>query len=228
MQPSQIKAVESLLDAYRAGYFPMGDNRRGGPINWYNPDLRGIIPLEVGAGGLHIPRRLMDRVRSRRFHITTDEAFVDVMRACAAPRPPPGEQHSWIDERVIAAYTLVHQAGHAHSIEAWLTQDSHRVLVGGLYGVHIGAAFFAESKFHNADRGGTDASKVCLFHLTAHLRRRGFKLLDVQFWNPHLDQFGCIEIPRDQYLEALKSATAKKVAWQPFDPETNTIIQPRP
>jgi leucyl/phenylalanyl-tRNA--protein transferase len=160
----------------------------------------------------------MDRVRSNRFHITTDQAFVDVMRACAAPRPPPGEQHSWIDDRIIDAYTALHEAGHAHSVEAWLAHDNDRVLVGGLYGVHIGAAFFAESKFHAPDKGGTDASKVCLVHLITHLRRRGVELLDVQFWNPHLEQFGCIDIPREEYHLRLRAATTKEVAWLPFDP----------
>ncbi len=213
MHPSRAKAVESLLQAYRSGYFPMGDNHTPGPIKWLNPDPRAIIPLDAA----HIPRRVMDRVRSGKFEVTTDQAFVDVMRACAAPRPPPGEQHSWIDERIIEAYAALHEAGHAHSIEAWLGQGASRTLVGGLYGVHIGAAFFAESKFHSAAKGGTDASKVCLAHLFLHLNRRGFELLDVQFWNPHLEQFGVIEIPQEQYLARLGTAIPKPVAWQPFD-----------
>ncbi len=213
MHPSRAKAVESLLEAYRSGYFPMGDNRTRGPIKWLNPDPRAIIPLDTA----HIPRRVMDRVRSGKFLVTTDQAFVEVMRACAAPRPPPGEQHSWIDERIIEAYAALHEAGHAHSIEAWLGDGPSRTLVGGLYGVHIGAAFFAESKFHHAAKGGTDASKVCLAHLFLHLQRRGFELLDVQFWNPHLEQFGVIEIPQPQYLARLTSAIAKSVPWQPFD-----------
>lgn len=192
----------------------MGDNQGGGAIQWYNPDPRAILPLDES---LHIPRRLLDRVRSGKFRVTTDEAFADVMRACAAPRPPPGEQHSWIDERIIAAYTSLHKAGYAHSIEAWLVENGGPVLVGGLYGVHIGAAFFAESKFHAPERGGTDASKVCLVHLITHLRRRGFELLDVQFWNPHLDQFGCLEVPREEYLKRLKAAIERDVTWLPFE-----------
>ena len=149
---------------------------------WLNPDPRGIIPLQE-RDGLHLPRRLMQRVHSQRFAITSDVAFEEVMRGCALPRPR--EPVSWIDERIIAVYTALHDAGHAHSIEAWLADDaggrvraahqsSHGLLVGGLYGVHIGSAFFAESKFHRADLGGTDASKVCLAHLVLHLRRRGF------------------------------------------------------
>ena len=217
MQPWKIKAVESLLGAYRSGFFPMGDNRspEGGAIQWFNPDPRAVIPLTPDHG-LHLPRRLLARVNSHRFEITTDQAFADVMRGCAAPRPPPGEQHSWIDARIIDVYTALHEAGHAHSIEAWLNRDETRTLVGGLYGVHIGAAFFAESKFHRADLGGTDASKVCLVHLIHHLHARGFELLDVQFWNPHIDQFGCTEIPQAEYLARLKAAANREVAWLPF------------
>src|SRR5258708_258316 len=136
MQPWRIKTVEALLGAYRSGFFPMGDNRRsgGGAIRWFNPDPRAIIPLEESAG-LHVPRRLAERVRSRRFEITSDQAFAEVMLGCAAPRPPPGEQHSWIDGRIIDAYVALHRAGHAHSIEAWRSDSGMRVLVGGLYGV---------------------------------------------------------------------------------------------
>lgn len=214
MHAWKMRAVESLLGAYRSGYFPMGDNRRpGGPIKWFNPDPRAIIPLDAG---LHLPRRLVERARSRRFAMTTDRSFADVMRGCAVPRPPPGEEHSWIDDRIIEAYTALHEAGHAHSIEAWLDDGTGRILVGGLYGVHIGAAFFAESKFHRADLGGTDASKVCLVHLVRHLKARGFELLDVQFWNPHIDQFGCTEIPKAEYLARLHAATAREIAWLPM------------
>ena len=211
-----MKNVQTLVGAYLAGYFPMGDNHRAEPIRWFNPDPRAIIPLTPEAG-LHVPRRLMERVRSRRFEITTDQAFAEVMRGCAAPRPPPGEKHSWIDARIIESYVALHEAGHAHSIEAWLHDGGTRILVGGLYGVHIGAAFFAESKFHRADLGGTDASKVCLVHLILHLSARGFELMDVQFWNPHIDQFGCTEIPREEYLKRLKEATSRELAWLPFE-----------
>jgi leucyl/phenylalanyl-tRNA--protein transferase len=220
MEPWRMRNIEALLGAYRSGFFPMSDNRRLGPLRWFNPDPRAIIPLTDEAG-LHIPRRLADRVRSRRFEIATDRAFTDVMRGCAAPRPPPGEQDSWIDDRIIDAYTALHEAGHAHSIEAWLSHNGTPTLVGGLYGVHIGAAFFAESKFHRPDLGGTDASKVCLVHLIRHLRARGFELLDVQFWNPHIDQFGCTEIPREEYLVRLKAATPRELAWLPFDASRN-------
>ncbi len=200
-----------MLEAYRLGAFPMGDTAEGGPIRWYSPDPRGIIPLE----GFHVPRRLADKVRSRVFEVTTDRAFEAVIRACAEPRPPPGEQESWIDERIVSSYVGLHRAGHAHSVEAWSHGAGGPELVGGLYGVHIGAAFFAESKFHRPGMG-TDASKVCLARLVMHLRARGFELLDVQMWNPHLAQFGCVEVARSGYLEQLRAACAKSVSWMPW------------
>ena len=225
--------MRTLVEAYRQGYFPMAPD---GAMDWHNPDPRGVIPLSEGEG-LHIPRRLRDRVRSGRFAITTDVAFEAVVRGCALPRP--SEPKSWIDERIVRAYAALHEAGHAHSIEAWLGEDGMQrgagkagpthplgpwieggggVLVGGLYGVHIGGAFFAESKFSLPALGGTDASKVCLAHLIAHLRRRGFTLLDTQFWNPHIGQFGCMEIPRAEYLVRLGAAVASPVEWLPFEP----------
>lgn len=204
--------VEAMLAAYREGCFPMADpDRPRADLDWYSPDPRAILPL-TEAEGFHVPRRLVDRVRSNRFRVTTDRAFGEVIQACAGPRPD--EPKSWIDPRIIHLYTALHEAGHAHSIEAWLGET----LVGGLYGVHIGGAFFAESKFSRPTEGGTDASKVCLVHLVRHLRTRGFSLLDVQFWNPHLDQFGIREIPKATYLAALTIAAGEEVPWLPFDP----------
>jgi leucyl/phenylalanyl-tRNA---protein transferase len=210
-------AVEPLLRAYREGYFPMADpDRPQSDLMWFNPDPRGVLPLSE-ADGFHIPRRLQGRLRSGCFRVTTDTAFAEVIRACAAPRRD--EPNSWIDHRIVALYTALHEAGHAHSIEAWLPRVGHPpALVGGLYGVHIGGAFFAESKFSRPAEGGTDASKVCLVHLVRHLRERGFTLLDVQFWNPHLEQFGCREIPRSEYLRRLAEATITPRDWLPFEP----------
>lgn len=231
----QAQLVAGLLEAYRQGYFPMADSPgpdgRPGRLAWFNPEQRGIIPL-TRLQGLHIPRRLRDRVRSGRFTMTTDEAFEAVMRGCALPRP--GEAQTWIDERIIHAYATLHRAGHAHSIEAWVGEESAaghplarwlpsgaRTLVGGAYGVHIGGAFFAESKFCLPALGGTDASKVCLVHLIAHLARRGFSLLDTQFWNEHIDQFGCVEVAQQEYLTRLDAAVARDAAWAPFEPEAD-------
>lgn len=186
-----------------------------GPFAWFNPEQRGILPLET----FHIPRRLQERVRSRRFRITTDRAFAAVMAGCALPRP--GEGDTWINQDMMEVYAALHSEGHAHSVEAWLEHAGERRLVGGIYGVHIGAAFFAESKFCRPDMGGRDASKVCLAHLVLHLRRRGFRLLDVQYWNQHLEQFGCEEIPRAAYLSRLAEAVEVPVEWEPFDAESD-------
>jgi leucyl/phenylalanyl-tRNA--protein transferase len=227
-QPETL--VQHLLEAYRRGYFPMADPEghagTPGAIVWLNPDPRGILPLTEDEG-LHWPRRLRERVRSRRFVISADRAFEEVMRGCAEPRP--GELGTWIDERFVGAYGLLHEAGHAHSVEAWVVGERDgtstggtpvsRVLVGGVYGVHIGGAFFAESKFCRPALGGTDASKVCLVHLVQHLMRRGFVLLDTQFWNAHIGQFGCREIPRAEYLRRLTAAAAMEVSWGVFEPE---------
>ncbi len=260
--------IDGLLGAYRQGYFPMAEPaRRGRPgrVLWFNPDPRAVLPLEAprssppgdDRGTFHVSRSLRRTVRQGRFRITTDTCFEAVMRGCAAPRHD--EPESWIDERIIGAYGLLHRAGFAHSIEAWVGEEEEKkrpaaagrlrdeeterealhpltpspphpltnregtqgpTLVGGLYGVHIGGAFFAESKFSDPARGGTNASKVCLVHLVHHLRRRGFALLDVQFSNPHLEQFGIVEVSRERYLERLGAATAKEIEWLPFDAET--------
>jgi leucyl/phenylalanyl-tRNA---protein transferase len=207
--------VQAVLGAYREGYFPMADPARPGELFWFNPPARGVIPLRAEEG-LHIPRRLRERARSGRFRMTTDEAFEGVIRGCAEPRLASPD--SWIDEQIVEIYTRLHRAGHAHSVEAWLDDPAHPVLVGGLYGVHLGAAFFAESKFSRPAQGGTDASKVCLYYLIAHLRRRGFTLLDVQYWNPHLEQFGCRELPRRRYLSLLGEAVLREAPWLPFEP----------
>lgn len=151
-----------------------------GSLDWFRPRQRGIIPLD----NFHIPASLAREVRKGRFEITCDTAFEETMRWCATDRG--GWNRSWIDERLIRAYTALHQAGYAHSVEARRNGE----LVGGLYGVHIGSAFFGESMFSKPEKGGTNASKICLVHLVNHLRTRGFTLLDTQFWNPHLAQFG--------------------------------------
>ncbi len=199
----QILTPETLLWAYRNGLFPMADPGTS-LIEWFSPDPRGVIPLET----FHVPGNLGREVRGGRFEIRSDTAFDAVIRACAQPRPD--DDLSWIDRRMIEAYTTLQRLGHAHSVEAWLEGD----LVGGLYGVHIGAAFFGESMFSHPDRGGTNASKVCLVHLVDRLRRGGFLLLDTQFWTEHLDQFGCIEIDRAQYLTTLARAVAQEGRWE--------------
>ena len=210
------KACSDLLEAYARGLFPMGEP--DGSVSWYDPDPRGVIPLEPG--GLRVSRSLRQRVRSGVFQITSDGAFEDVIRACAEPRPGRDGGQTWIDERFVTIYTALHRRGRAHSVEAWRVDgDGRRRLVGGLYGVRLGALFAGESMFSRPLLGGTDASKVCLVHLVAHLRARGFTLLDTQFQNDHLARLGCVEISRDAYHGRLRDAIARDVAWGAFDPD---------
>ncbi len=191
--------------AYRQGWFPMA-NPEAGAIEWFNPDPRAIIPLDA----FHVPATLSREVRKGRFDIRCDTVFEVVMRACAAPRAP--DDLTWIDGAMIEAYVRLHEQGSAHCLEAWLGDQ----LVGGLYGVHVGGAFFGESMFSRPDLGGTNASKVCLVHLVGWMRHRGFTLLDTQFGTEHLEQFGCVEIDRRQYLVRLADAVQRDVAWGDF------------
>jgi len=202
--------VAGLLSAYAQGAFPMSEP--GGDVAWYDPDPRGIIPLDDG--GLRVSKTLRQRVRNGRFRVTTNAAFGRVIRACAQPRGDDND--GWIDARIIDAYRRLHLAGCAHSIEAWLDADGESVLVGGLYGVHLGGLFAGESMFSRPELGGTDASKVCLVHLWHHLRARGFTILDTQFTNDHLRRLGGIEIGREEYHRMLGIAVSADRDWQPF------------
>jgi leucyl/phenylalanyl-tRNA--protein transferase len=181
-----------VLRAYREGIFPMA--MESGEIGWFSPDPRGVIPLDA----FHIPARLARVVRSGRFDIHIDRAFEAVMRACAEREDDDG---TWISESIVECYVALHRLGIAHSVETWRGDE----LVGGLYGIHLGGAFFGESMFHRA----TDASKVALVALVDRLRRRNFRLLDIQWVTPHLEQFGAIEIPQEEYLGKLRQALAK-------------------
>jgi leucyl/phenylalanyl-tRNA--protein transferase len=188
-----------LLGAYAEGIFPMAERREDVELFWVSPDRRGVLPLD----GFHVPRRLARTVKGDRFKVTADLAFVDVMKACAAPAP--GREQSWINAEILRLYTALHASGHAHSIESW--RDGR--LVGGLYGVKLGAAFFGESMFS----GETDASKVALVHLVARLIAGGFELLDTQFLTAHLARFGTVEIARREYLARLKRAIGRPAYW---------------
>jgi leucyl/phenylalanyl-tRNA--protein transferase len=181
-------APSLLVAAYEAGYFPMGMD--DGEIRWYSPDPRGVLPLDR----FHVPRRLLRVVRSRRFEISVDRAFRDVMEACAAYR----EDGTWINGEILDSYCALHDHGLAHSVEVW---DGGR-LAGGLYGVSLNGAFFGESMFHRV----SDASKVALWALVERLRGRAFTLLDIQWLTPFLEQCGAVEMPRERYLEALAEA----------------------
>jgi leucyl/phenylalanyl-tRNA--protein transferase len=194
-----VLSPQLLLAAYAQGMFPMGERRDDPTLYWVSPEFRGVLPLD----GFHVPRRLARTVRSGRFQVTSDVAFRDVMEACAAPAP--GREQSWINAEILRLYGALHASGHAHSVECW--QDG--ALVGGLYGVQMGAAFFGESRFSRA----RDASKVALVHLVEALQRGGFTLLDTQFLTAHLASFGTVEIPRDEYLLLLQDAISRPAVW---------------
>ena len=182
-------APATLLTAYRAGIFPMpiGDVAE---IAWFSPDPRGVVPLDA----FHRSRSL--RRAARRFTVTADRAFTDVVMGCADPRRPGG----WITPAIRVAYSRLHELGWAHSVEVW---DAGGALAGGLYGVEIGGLFAAESKFHNQ----TDASKVALAALVERLRSAGGeRLLDVQWTTPHLRSLGAVDVPREDYLARLPAA----------------------
>jgi leucyl/phenylalanyl-tRNA--protein transferase len=184
---------ELLVSAYASGWFPMAVDQ--GDIRWYSPDPRGIVPLE----SFHIPTRLARVIRQHRFRIEIDRDFEAVIRACAAvERHEDEEGGTWIDDEILDSYCALHDAGLAHSVEAWRADR----LVGGVYGVALRGAFFGESMFHYE----TSASKVALAALVERLRARGFTLLDVQWVTPHLERFGAIEVPRDRYLELLRES----------------------
>lgn len=186
---------ELLLRAYAAGIFPMADGADSPVLRWVEPHRRGVMPLDR----FHVSRSLRKTVRQGVFTITADHAFAAVMRGCA--EPAPGREQTWINEEIHRLYNALHARGHAHSIEAWHGGE----LVGGLYGVSLGAAFFGESMFSRT----TDASKVALVHLVARLRRGGYVLLDAQFITAHLQRFGAVSIDRRRYLALLDDAVGR-------------------
>jgi leucyl/phenylalanyl-tRNA---protein transferase len=189
-----------LVSAYSSGWFPMAVD--DGEIRWYSPDPRGVIPLER----FHLPARLARLVRGGRFRVEINRRFEDVMRACAETERKPEDAGTWISDEILASYAELHRLGIAHSVETWLDDR----LVGGLYGVALGGAFFGESMFHHV----TDASKVALAALVERLRARDFRLLDVQWVTPHLERFGAVEISRSKYLKLLERALAVEADFQ--------------
>lgn len=181
-----------LLEAYAAGVFPMAESADDPELFWVDPHRRGIIPLD----GFHVPHRLRRLVRQGRFEIRCDEAFEEIVRGCA--KATEKRPNTWINEEIVQLYGALFTRQAAHSVECWRNSR----LVGGLYGVSIGAAFFGESMFSQE----TDASKVALVHLAARLRLGGYRLLDTQFLTPHLARFGAIEITRSRYRRLLAVA----------------------
>jgi len=201
-KPPPELAPRALLAAYASGAFPMPDPDDPSALVWYSPDPRGLLPLDEG---FHVPRRLARTVRRGRFACTLDRAFGAVMRGCAAR-----EEGTWITADFLDAYAELHRLGLAHSVEAWPAEaPGEGEPAGGIYGVALGGAFFAESMFHRV----TDAGKVALVRLIEQLRRRGFGLCDVQWATDHLATFGAFELPRDEYLRRLTAALAAPVTF---------------
>lgn len=186
---------EVLLKAYACGIFPMAESADDPGLYWIEPELRGVVPLD----GFHVTERLARTVRADVFEMRVDTAFEAVLDGCASPAP--GRMKTWINGRIRRLYLDLHRLGHCHSVEAWREGK----LVGGLYGVRLGGAFFGESMFH-VER---DASKVALVHLVARLKRGGFSLLDTQFVTDHLRRFGAIETPRREYHRLLDAAVER-------------------
>jgi leucyl/phenylalanyl-tRNA--protein transferase len=181
-----------LLRAYARGIFPMAESAEDPTLYWFEPERRGILPFDA----FHVPKRLARKIRTERFTVVCNRDFDAVIAACGAPRP--GASNTWINARIRTLYRDLFARGHCHTVEAY---EGER-LVGGLYGVSLGAAFFGESMFHRA----TDASKVALVHLVARLRAGGFRLLDTQFVTSHLGTFGATEISRRTYRQRLDAA----------------------
>lgn len=175
--------INLLIRAYKMGYFPMADPN--GQIRWFSPDPRGILPLNQ----FHVPHGLARVLKKKKFEITINQNFREVMVACG------NREETWISDEILDTYCAMHRHGYAHSVEARINGE----LAGGLYGVSLGGAFFGESMFH----WKTDASKVALHALIQRLRERNYVLLDIQWTTPHLETFGAIEIPQNQYLRLL-------------------------
>lgn len=204
---------EILLRAYAVGLFPMAERRNDPTLFWIDPEKRGILPLD----GFHVSRRLRRTVRSGRYEVRCNTAFGVVVRSCAAPGP--NREDTWINDEILSLYGDLHALGRAHCVETWLDGE----LVGGLYGVSLGAAFFGESMFSLA----RDASKVALVHLVARLVKGGYKLLDTQFVTDHLTQFGVVELPRAGYRELLSEALDDTATFEPDlpQPELDAFLQ---
>ncbi len=198
---------DDLLAAYGAGIFPMAETREDTEIFWVDPAERGVLPLD----GFHISKSLSRVIRKGQFDVSADTAFAAVVDGCA------DRSETWINGTIRGLYAALHHRGHAHSIEVW--QDDR--LVGGVYGVVLGGAFFGESMFSRA----TDASKVALAYLVDRLRVGGFALFDTQFITPHLASLGGIEIPRNQYRQLLRNAVGRDARFDQPVPDPHEMLQ---
>ncbi len=206
--PNQITA-ETLLQAYASGVFPMAESREDDALFWVDPHFRGIFELD----NFHISRSLARRIRQQPFQIRTDTAFMAVVDGCA------DRTETWINAQLLTLYEQLHLMGFAHSLEVWEDDE----LVGGVYGLAIGGAFFGESMFSRR----TDASKIALAYLVDRLRLGGFSLFDTQFITPHLASLGAVEIPRDGYRAKLKTALGQAGNFHPAEsaPDAYSVLQ---
>ncbi len=196
---------ELLLRAYAVGIFPMAESRDDPEIHWIDPEMRGLLPLDQ----VHVPRKLKRKVLRDLFEVRVNTAFRETIRCCA--ERANNRPETWINPTIEALYAELHRMGFGHSVESWrIDPDSgEETLVGGLYGVALGAAFFGESMFSRE----TDASKVALVHLIMRLRKGGFALLDTQFTTPHLRQFGTVDVPRSHYRALLSKALMRQAVF---------------
>ncbi len=183
---------DDILEVYKQGFFPMAEHRKDDSFEFYAPHTRALLPIK----NLHIPKRLKRKMQHTTYEIRFDTAFEEVIHACAnAARSK--DSGTWINDQIIEIFIELHKQRIAHSVEYW----TDGLLKGGLYGLTLGSTFCGESMFSTE----TDASKIALIHLCDHLEKQGFKLLDSQFRNPHLDQFGLFEIPQEDYLQMMQT-----------------------
>ena len=209
MTKTYAYSPETIIKAYTLGVFPMAESRTAANIHFYEPDIRGILPLDPP----HVPRKLLKLVRQKPYHVSIDLDFKAVIEACAAPSVTRDD--SWINDEIISLYCTLHKMGFAHSVEVW---EEH-TLIGGLYGVRLGQAFFGESMFSRR----SNASKIALTHLMARLYHAGFHLIDAQFSNDHLLQFGLQEIPKELFKKKLAIALSKHSKFPVNVPEDEAL-----
>lgn len=200
-----------LIQAYAQGIFPMAESAQATRLHWFDPPVRALLPLDAR---FHVSHRLVRTLRHTPFKVTINRAFQEVVRGCAEPKK--GREKTWINAEILSLYTALYYRGNAHSIEVWNGSE----LVGGLYGVSLGSAFFGESMFSRE----RDASKIALVHLVALLRAYDYKLLDTQFQTTHLEGFGAFEVVRSIYLSFLKDAINTRAKIFPCYPNWDHLV----
>ena len=202
---------EMILTAYRQGIFPMAEDKNAPYYDFYRPEMRGQLSIS----NIHIPKKLLKKIRQKPYEIKINTDFLGVINACAESYK--GRESTWINKIIRDVFIELNEQSHAHSVECWQNNN----LVGGLYGLTIGGVFCGESMFSKA----TDASKISLIHLCARLQKGGFTVLDTQFTNPHLDQFNIYEIPQEDYESLIKTEMEKSCDFLLSDINEDTILE---